>query len=43
LPINIYRTPASGVFRRKDFGFAAYGKNSASVSQFVAAIGHGKS
>jgi hypothetical protein len=34
-----YRTPASGVFRRKDFGFVACGNNRASVSQFVARIG----
>jgi hypothetical protein len=39
-PINIYRTPTSGVFRRKDFGFVACGNNRASVSQFVAGIGH---
>jgi hypothetical protein len=34
--------PASGVFRRKGLGFMACGKNRASVSQFVAGIGHGR-
>ena len=43
MPINIYRTPASGVFRRKGFGFAVCGENLASVSQFVAGIRHGRS
>jgi len=38
---NIYRTPVSGVFRRKDSGFAVCGENPASVSQFVAGIRHG--
>jgi hypothetical protein len=42
LPINIYRTPASGVFRHKGFGFAVCGENLASVSQFVAGIRHGR-
>src|SRR5262249_58111815 len=36
LLINIYRTPVSGVFRRKDSGFAVCGGKPASVSQFVA-------
>jgi putative tryptophan/tyrosine transport system substrate-binding protein len=36
--INIYRTPVSGVLRRKDSGFAVCGENLASVSQFVAGI-----
>jgi hypothetical protein len=40
---NIYRTPVSGVFRRKDSGFAVCGENPASVSQFVAGIRHGRS
>src|SRR5262249_7589730 len=40
LLINIYRTPVSGVLRRKDSGFAVCGKNLASVSQFVAGIRH---
>src|SRR2546426_12162046 len=37
---NIYRTPVSGVFRRKDSGFAVCGENPANVSQFVARIRH---
>jgi hypothetical protein len=37
--MNVYRTPASGVFRRKGFGFAACDNNRASVSRFVAGIG----
>ena len=37
--MNIYRTPVSGVFRRKVFGFATCGKKGASVSRFVAGIG----
>jgi hypothetical protein len=41
--INIYRTPVSGVLRRKDSGFAVCGENLASVSQFVAGIRHGRS
>jgi hypothetical protein len=41
LPINTYRTSASGVFHRKGFGFAICGNDRASVSQFVAGIGHG--
>src|SRR5215831_13837312 len=41
LLINIYRTPVSGVLRRKDSGFAVCGENLASVSQFVAGIRHG--
>jgi hypothetical protein len=40
--INIYRTPVSGVFRRKDSGFAVCGENLASVSQFMARIRHGR-
>jgi hypothetical protein len=40
---NIYRTPVSGVFRRKDSGFAVCGEKPASVSQFVAGIRHGRS
>src|SRR5262245_1770432 len=43
LLINTYRTPVSGVFRRKDSGFAVCGENPASVSQFVAGIRHGSS
>jgi hypothetical protein len=43
LLINTYRTPVSGVFRRKDSGFAVCGENPASVSQFVAGIRHGRS
>ena len=43
LLINIYRTPVSGVFRRKDSGFAVCGGKPASVSQFVAGIRHGRS
>jgi hypothetical protein len=43
LLINIYRTPVSGVLRRKDSGFAVCGENLASVSQFVAGIRHGDS
>src|SRR6266540_487732 len=43
LLINIYRTPVSGVLRRKDSGFAVCGENLASVSQFVAGIRHGRS
>jgi hypothetical protein len=39
--INIYRTPVSGVLRRKDSDFAVCGENLASVSQFVAGIRHG--
>src|SRR5438132_6285457 len=42
LLINIYRTPVSGVLRRKDSGFAVCGENLASVSQFVAGIRHGE-
>src|SRR2546430_9707918 len=38
LLINIYRTPVSGVLRRKDSGFAVCGENLASVSQFVAGV-----
>jgi hypothetical protein len=34
-----YRTPVSGVFRRKDFGFVTCDNNRASVSRFVAGIG----
>jgi hypothetical protein len=41
--INIYRTPVSGVLRRKDSDFAVCGENLASVSQFVAGIRHGRS
>jgi len=41
LLINMYRTPVSGVLRRKDSGFAVCGENLASVSQFVAGIRHG--
>jgi hypothetical protein len=37
--MSVYRTPASGVFRRKGFGFATCDNNRASVSQFVARIG----
>jgi hypothetical protein len=37
---RMYRTGVSGVFRRKDFGFAVCGKNLASVSRFVAGIRH---
>jgi hypothetical protein len=40
--INIYRTPVSGVFRRKDSGFAVCGENLASISQFVAGKRHGR-
>jgi hypothetical protein len=40
--INVYRTSASGVFHRKGFGFAICGNDRASVSQFVAGIGHGR-
>ena len=40
---NIYRTPVSGVFRRKDSGFAVCDENLASVSQFVAGIRHARS
>jgi hypothetical protein len=36
----MYRTAVSGVFRRRDFGFAVCGKNLASVSHFVAGIRH---
>jgi hypothetical protein len=36
--MNVYRTPASGVFRRKSFSFAVCGNNRASVSRFVAGI-----
>src|SRR5262249_20104323 len=43
LLINTYRTPVSGVFRRKDSGFAVCGENLASVSQVVAGIRHGSS
>jgi hypothetical protein len=43
LLINIYRTPVSGVFRRKDSGFAVCGGKPASVSQFVTGIRHGRS
>ena len=32
----MYRTPVSGVFRRKDSGFAVCGENPASVSRFAA-------
>jgi hypothetical protein len=38
-PMSVYRTPASGVFRRKGFGFAGCDNNRASVSWFVAIIG----
>jgi hypothetical protein len=38
LLINLYRTPVSGVFRRKDSGFAVCGENPASVSRFMAGI-----
>src|SRR5262249_27760349 len=41
LLINIYRTPVSGVFRRKDSGFAVCGGKPASVSQFVAGMRRG--
>jgi hypothetical protein len=37
---EIYRTPVSGVLRRKDSGFAVCGENLASVSRFVAGIRH---
>src|SRR5262245_56457262 len=40
LVINIYRTPVSGVLRRKDSGFAVCGENLAGVSRFVAGIRH---
>jgi hypothetical protein len=40
---NIYRTPVSGVFRRKDSGLAVCDENLASVSQFVAGIRHARS
>jgi hypothetical protein len=40
--INIYRTPVSGVLRRKDSGFAVCGENLASISRFVAGIRHGR-
>src|SRR5262245_61583170 len=40
--INIYRTPVSGVFRRKDSGFAVCGENLASISQFVAGKRHAR-
>jgi hypothetical protein len=40
---NIYRTPVSGVFRRKNSGFAVCGGKPASVSQFVTGIRHGRS
>jgi hypothetical protein len=43
LLINIYRTPVSGVLRRKDSGFAVCGENLASVSQFAAGIRDGRS
>src|SRR5262249_54483272 len=43
LLINIYRTPVSGVLRRKDSGFAVCGENLDSVAQFVAGIRHGDS
>jgi hypothetical protein len=36
LLIDIYRTPVSGVLRRKESGFAVCGENPASVSRFVA-------
>jgi hypothetical protein len=39
----MYRTPVSGVFRRRDSGFVVCGENLASVSQFVAGIRHGRS
>jgi hypothetical protein len=41
--INIYRTPVSGVLRRKDSGFAVCGENLASVSHFVAGIRRARS
>jgi len=41
--INTYRTPVSGVFRRKDSGFAVCGEKPASVSQFAAGIRYGSS
>src|SRR5262245_56756187 len=40
LLINTYRTPVSGILRRKDSGFAVCGENLASVSRFVAGIRH---
>ena len=43
LLIDMYRTPVSGVFRRKDSGFAVCGENPASVSRFVAGIRRGRS
>ena len=36
LLIDMYRTPVSGVLRRKDSGFAVRGENPASVSRFAA-------
>jgi hypothetical protein len=36
LLIDIYRTPVSGVLRRKESGFAVCGENPASVSRFAA-------
>jgi hypothetical protein len=38
----MYRTPVSGVFRRRDSGFVVCGETLASVSQFVAEIRHGR-
>ena len=43
LLINLYRTPVSGAFRRRDSDFAVCGKNLASVSRFVAGIRHASS
>jgi hypothetical protein len=37
--IDMYRTPVSGVFRRKDSGFAVCGENPAGVSRFAAKTG----
>src|SRR6266550_814338 len=36
LLINIYCTPVSGVFRRKDSGFVVCGENLANISRVVA-------
>jgi hypothetical protein len=38
LLIKMYRTPVSGVFRRRASGFAVCGKSLATVSRFVAGI-----
>ena len=37
--IDMYRTPVSGVLRRKDSGFAVCGENPAGVSRFAAKTG----